>query len=340
MNVVRLNEYISNNTDAIETILTNLGCENIKYNKRNNEFRCSREVGWNPSAVKINCETLKFICYSTNEQGSIYNFIMNKKNFSFPKALSWTAELLGLEKDSLNAEIHLPFGGFYKNIIKSINEPELNMKVYPINILDDFGYNTNLSFLRDGISLDIQEKFLLGYDHLSDRITIPQWNFNGELVGVMGRSNEMDIPYEYRWLPIIPCSRSYTLFGYHQNYAEIQQQQLAIITESEKGVMQMASMGFNYGLATCTKNISAVQERYIKALRVSKVILAYDQGVKEEELIEEAKKLVVDNPIYKNRVGYIYDRYGELLALDKKESPTDKGGNVFRELINKHTIWI
>jgi hypothetical protein len=99
-------------------------------------------------------------------------------------------------------------------------------------------------------------------------------------------------------------------------------------------------MGYDCGLATCTRHISPVQERYLKALRTDNIILAYDQGIPEAELIIEASKLKISNSIYRNKVGYIYDKDGELMALGSKCSPTDNGKQIFRELINKYTKWI
>lgn len=340
MNVVRLNEILSDNEDAIMTILEGVGCASMRYNPSRKEIRCAREEGKNPLAVSVKVDSLYFKCFSTNEQGSIYNFVMNKLDLSFPEALNWVADLLNIDRSELKGDVKLPFGGFYKHLIKSSSEPEMAMQTYDKSVLDKYGLSSNLAFLWDGISLDIQERFHLGYDWETDRITIPQWNMNGELVGIMGRSNDPLIPHEFRWHPIIPCPRSYTLFGYHQNYAKIQQQQLCVVTESEKGVMQLATMGKNYGLATCTKSISAVQERYLKALRVEKIVLAYDQGLSQEELEHEATKLKLMNPIYKNKVGYIYDPKGDILALDSKDSPTDLGSKAFETLLNKYTIWI
>lgn len=340
MNVIRLNEYLSGNVDAIDEILNSLGCENIKLNIAKMEFRCSRDYGKNPSAVRVNINTLGFKCFSTGEQGSIYNFIMNKMGISFPEALRWVSRVLNLNKDEFAGQTIIPFGGFYKKLIRADIEPELSMKTYDESILQEFGQISNLAFLNDGIDIQTQEFFKLGYDQDTDRITIPQWDVNGNLVGVMGRSNDPDIPYEYRWMPVIPCSRSYTLFGYHQNYAAIQQQQVCIITESEKGVMQMRSMGYNFGVATCTRTISSVQERYLKALRVDKLILAYDQGLSEDDLRAEAVKLKNTNKIYSSDIGYIYDRNGDILKAGLKQSPTDLGRKAFNELVNNYTKWM
>lgn len=340
MNVIKLNEYLSGNSDAIEEILNNLGCTNIHLNSARNEFRCSRDFGKNPSAVKVDIDTLSFNCYSTGERGSIYNFIMSKKNLKFPKALEWTADILGLEKNRFSTQIVEPFGGFYKNLIRTATEPELYMNTYDEEILNEYGPRANLTFFKDGIDFVTQEFFNVGYDADSDRITIPEWDVNGRLVGIMGRSNDPNIDYKYRWMPIIPCSRSYTLYGYHINYSAIQQKQMCVVVESEKGVMQMKSMGYNFGLATCTNSVSSVQEKYIKALRVEQVILGYDQGISEEQLRYEALKLKLNNPIYCSKIGYIYDKDGEILKKDSKFAPTDLGRTAFNELLKNHVKWI
>ena len=88
--------------------------------------------------------------------------------------------------------------------------------------------------------------------------------------------------------------------------------------------MQLASMGLGYGLATCTKNISKVQERYLKALRIEEIIIAYDQGVSRDELEREAQKIKINNPVYANKVGYIFDKdeeEEELSDSDFEDNP-------------------
>lgn len=340
MNVIRLNEFLSGNKDAVETILANLGCENIRYNSSSEEFRFSLHEGKNPNSSVVKVNNLKFQCFSSNEKGSIYNLVMIKLRCSFPRALQWVTELLNLDKKKLSEEIQLPFGGFYKKILREKQEPELALPTYPESILDAFGHSLNMSFWKDGIDFSTQESFSLGYDVETDRITIPQWGVNGQLIGVMGRSNDPNIDYDYRWLPIIPCSRSQTLYGFHQNYAGIQNKQICVVTESEKGVMQLRSMGFGVGLATCTRTISATQAKYLKALRVDKIVIAYDEGVEREALEQEALKLKINNSIYANKVGYIFDQNGEILEKGSKNSPTDLGRENFRQLANHYTHWV
>ena len=211
MNVAKLNERISGDKDAIETLLACSDCTNISYNANHDNFRFSLYEGGNPTASVLDAKSLKFICFSSGDRGSIFNVIMLKKKKTFPEAVKWAARALKMDENELNRPTKLPFDGFYKDLRRGQNDLEWNMKTYPVEILREFGHVNTLAFLKDGINLKIQERFELGYDIQTDRITIPQWNINGELVGVMGRSNDPNIPHNQRWLPIIPCSRSHTL---------------------------------------------------------------------------------------------------------------------------------
>ena len=102
----------------------------------------------------------------------------------------------------------------------------------------------------------------------------------------------------------------------------------------------MSSMNCNIGLATCTDKISDVQQKYIKALNVSRTILAYDEGLEEDYIRSQAEKLKVDNSFMQNKVGYIYDKHNEILKKGAKQSPSDTGIKGFSELVKHHVVWI
>lgn len=340
MNVVKINEYLSGDYDAIIALLEALNLPNITINRNRHEIRCSREYGTNPTSVKIDVDTLFYKCFSTGSKGSIYVLIMERLDYSFPKALQWVCNVLGLDKRELNTEVKFPFGGYYKNIIKEADEPELYIPTYSEDILNGYFSGYSSLFAKEGINSITQRKFRVGYDPVTMRTTIPQWSVNGELIGVMGRLNETGCDKSVRWLPIIPCSRSLTVYGYHMNYVDIQQKRICLVLESEKSVMQMDSMGLNFGLATCTDSVSDTQAKYIKGLMVENVILGYDEGVDEENIRASAQKIVTDNPVFKNRVGYIFDDTGEVLPKGSKASPTDLGIDVLRELMRRKVKWL
>lgn len=340
MNALKLTEHLSNNRDDIQKILESLDYQNITYNSSHNEYRFAREYGRNPSSVRLSVDTLSFICFSTNERGNLYSLVMNKKFLNFPQALEYIANFLGLEKSNFNKAVKVPFGGFYKKLIREIQEPEMSMKTYDESILDEYLGKFNTMFFNDGISYKTQEKFNVGYDIWTNRITVPEYTFDGKICGIMGRSIDSNCTKEERWLPIIPCSRSLTLYGYHTNYECIQRKNLCVIGESEKFPQQLDTMGSNVGLGSCGCHLSDTQTKYIKGLLVSKNILAYDEGLEEEYIREEAKKLKIDNAVFHNDVGYIWDSEHQVIPKGSKGSPSDYGKEGYLYLMKNCVKWI
>ena len=195
-------------------------------------------------------------------------------------------------------------------------------------------------FRHDGIDFDTQKVFGVGYDIETQRITVPEYTLDGKLCGIMGRLNDKHCDKAERWLPIIPCSRSLTLYGYHRNYADIQDKNIVIIGESEKFVQQLYSMGCKTGLALCGCDVSTIQAKYIKSLMTSRVVLALDEGIAEDQIRSQAEKLITKNAMFTNKVGYIYDKDNKILAKDSKASPSDLGKQAFAELCKYNIVWL
>ena len=343
MNVLKLNEIISNDSDALYSIIESLGYNNITEKRGNHGgyFAFPNLDGDNKGAINVYKQSLNYNNYTRGgHKGNIYTLIMEVKKINFPKALDYAAKVLNLDKNDLDSKIEYPFGGFYLDIIKGVQEPELAMKTYDISILDDYANKYSQLFFEDGIDYETQQEYGVGYDVWSNRITIPEFTFDGKLCGIMGRLNERECAHEDRWLPIIPCSRNLTLYGYVTNYNNIKQRDLCIIEESEKGVQQMNTMNCKVGLASCGDNISTIQQKYIKALNVSRTILAYDEGLEEDYIRSQAEKLKMDNCFMKNKVGYIYDKKHEIMKKGSKCAPSDLGKQGFSELVKHHVVWI
>ena len=312
----------------------------ITYRNQKNELRFSREDGHNPTAMRLKLDTLKFDGFSINAHGNLYSLVMKTKHLSFPKALKYIAETLGLEKSQFRQKIRYPFGGFYKGLMREIREPEYSMTTYDDSILNDYIGKYNLMFFKDGINFQTQQFFNVGFDIETLRITVPEYTLDGRLCGIMGRLNDSRCPKDERWLPIIPCSRSLTLYGYHHNYETIQQKNIVVVGESEKFVQQLHSMGSYVGLATCGCDVSEIQAKHLKALMTSKIILAYDEGLEEDQIRTQAEKLILDNAMFRNKVGYVFDRDNLILPKGSKASPSDLGKGAFLELIKNHVTYI
>ena len=337
MNVAQITEYLIENKEKIGVVLEKAEFSNITF--KNNEYRCARDYGRNPTSIKVDATTLSSACFSTGTFGNLYTILQDKLDINFPQSLKFICTALGLDYSYEPKKINYPFGGYYKNIRKYDGSYIVNLETYDESILNKYERKCNRMFLDDGISLKTQIKYNVSYDYITDRIAVPWRNINGEIIGIMGRKNIRDWE-DYKWIPIIPFQKSQVVFGYYENYNSIQEKKTIFIGESEKFPMQLDSMGNKMGLATGRNYLSDVQVKYIKSLYANNIILCYDEGIEEDMLIKQAEKLVYKNNFFNNKVGYIYDRNNKILENGSKNSPSDMGKEKFKELLKNHIVWL
>ena len=199
MDVNVLTSKLENQPDKIIQILEALGFENIKFNPLKNNLRFAREEQRNPTSCMLDCGTLRFFVFSTNQKGNLFSLIMDVKRCSFPDSLKFAAQKAGISEEEVNIKTHWPFGGFFLKLMPDYEEEMEDLKTYPEETLEPYANKYNLRFIKDGISLDTQQKFGVGYDVESNRITIPERATDGSLVGIMGRAN-YECEHDKRWL--------------------------------------------------------------------------------------------------------------------------------------------
>lgn len=338
MDVFSLKNYIINNPDYIELVLEDIGFCKIKdFGK---EYRCALEENSNPTAVKVNKNTLSSSCYSINLKGDLIILVQYKLNLSFPKAIRKIAEIVGFKQEIHNEVYKLPFGGFYKNIQKLRDIEEVDIETYSDDLLNRFEKAPNLLFYNDGISPYIQTQYEIGYDSLTKRISVPWYSFDGNLCGVMGRLNKSKIlEEEVKWFPIIPFPKSKTLYGFVNNYHSILDKGIVMIGESEKHSMSLASKGLDVGLSLGGSFMSEIQANHVKSLFPKTIILMLDEGLEEDHSREIAKQLK-SNKFYRNNVGYVFDRKNTYLPKGSKMAPSDLDKVNINKLVKECTVWI
>lgn len=344
MDVIALKEYLKDQPDKIEQLLHSVDFCNIKRNSSRREIRCSRDYDRNPTSVviKYDLDNIPFTCFSTGLSGDIISLLQNKLDISFRSVLKYMYSALRLSDDALAPiERYLPFGAYYKKIQSKNSIKDIDLQTYPDEIMNDFKMSPNMLFLRDGISIDTQMKYNVGYDSTTMRVSVPWYNHNEEIVGVMGRINtqfpDADIS---KWLPIIPFAKSKAIYGYSLNYSDIQNKKVCMIGESEKLPQQLDSMGYKTGTSVGGSNISSYHQRYLKSLNAEKYILMFDEGLTEDKIRSEAEKLQAQNVFQQYQVGYVFDKYNEILKSGSKMAPTDLGKLAFKELYNNHIVWL
>lgn len=326
--------FLINNPDQIGDILEKMEFEDIR--DRGTYLTFPNKDGDNKTACVIYKDTLTYKNYTrVNCDGDILTLVMNDQKVTLRQATNLVANWLGLSEAVV--QIKRPFGGFYKSVLRPNDRPELHMPTYDESILAPYLHKFNKKFWRDGIDYMTQDFFNLGYCHDENAILIPTYTVDGDLCGCKARNNDPDCDYDRRWWAFIPYSKTYTLYGFHWNYQDILKKHKVILVESEKGVMQARSFGVNNVLAVSGSKISNTQVNYIRSLNCDEIIVAFDEGLYESEiLIESMKLLPKGNKDYK--VSYIFDDDNSILPKGSKCSPTDLGWKAFYSLLSNKKV--
>ena len=163
MDFKELQNTIVSRPEYIEQLLDTMGFENIQ--DKGEYYSCQNIGGDNPHAIAIYKDNLHYENFSHGSRGNLLTLVMETKGCSFPESIEYTAKTLGIK--SQNIRVVLPFGGFYKDIIRSESDSILDMKHYAERDLppaDALSYK----FLKDGVSLEIQQQVLFSDNlHLS-----------------------------------------------------------------------------------------------------------------------------------------------------------------------------
>ena len=184
-----------------------------------------------------------------------------------------------------------------------------------------------LKIWRDeGISDESMARFQVFYDPFSNRLVYPIRNQSGSIVNVGGRTLDPDwkakklrkYTYFYPW-----NNGMNIIYGLFENFKSIKQQHEIILFEGAKSVMLADSFGIKNTGALLTSHISTAQFRILAALGC-RVVLALDNDVDitKDHNAQKLKRYV--------HVSYLHDDKG---ILDEKDSPVDKGKEVFVELL-------
>lgn len=317
----QIKEKLINDTDLLIKILEDYGFCDTWIDKKQENLRCAYAEGENNTSVCVNLSNLYSTIFSKNVKGDIYSILQWKSGANFKQVHSKLNSYFGENHDDILFERKQLFGGVFKKYIGL----KQNDKVYDEKVLKPYGTKPNERFLEDGISIETQIKFGIGYDYQNHRITIPWRNIEGELIGISSRNND-DLSNAPKYLATIPFTKTNNLYGYYENYSEIVSKRKVIIVEAEKSVLQANSFGVNNLVAVGCHSLSLQQMDLLK-YNVDTITIMYDSDVDEDEVLSQCKK--IKSRLEDKRIFYCIDKKG---LLDDKCSPTDFGKEVFLEV--------
>jgi len=284
-----------------------------------------------------------FMCYTEEGVMNIFTFLKTyytNRNIDY----DWYQDIYKVILDCSNFK---PNEGFAPNKYQRVRDmyraPErVKLPTYPNGLIECFTKFYPKEWLNDGITKKTMDKFNIRYSPPQNKIIIPHYNPDGELVGIRGRAlNEWEVENVGKYLPVQIEGKWYShplslnLYGLNWTKENIKRTGVCFLVEAEKSVLQMEGWDFaNCSAAVCGSQFNKhALKLLMQTAHPREIVICFD---KEEEPGKEDyfNKLYQMGKKYSTYAdfSFIYDRE-DLLEL--KDSPTDKGPDVFWKLYNR-----
>lgn len=335
--------YINNTNEIIfQTICHNEVAEDgsmkLYYYKKNKRFHC-----YTHCSETFNLYTLieKVFCLHGGNKVETRNDKKEKNDFCFFDTVKYVIDRTNFSLD-FNSEIEK-----YKSekLKYKRKNRTLQLPTYSNSILDIFDKTYPIEWINDGISYSAMDAFNIRYSTSRNKIIIPHYNIQNQLIGIRGRAlNKEEVELYGKYMPIEieniwynhPLSQN--LYGLNLSKEIISKKRKAVIFEGEKScLLYYGYFGKedNISVACCGSSVNKTQvDLLIKNCNLDEIIIAFDKEYVEtndEKGEKYFNKLYNICKKYNNYVNFsfIFDRDN---LLELKDSPVDKGIDIYKKL--------
>ena len=290
-------------------------------------------------------DTHLFMCYTECGGMNIFSFLKHfYETRDYP--YDWNKDILQVVLQCSAANLNKVEGRYKpKRDLYKYQKNLKSLEIFDKSVLNTFVRYYPPEWLNDNISTAAMDKYDIRYSISQNKIIIPHFNINGDLIGIRGRAlNEYEIENFGKYMPVQIEGKWYShplslnLYGLDKNWKNIKKDGIAFIFESEKSVLQCESFEMkNYAVASCGSNLNKFQINLLMKHCVPRyVVLCYDneENPKETKYFQKLWNMCKKYSNYCN-ISFVYDRDG----LSKlKDSPSDNGEKIFRKLLEERII--
>lgn len=326
---------------------------NSQYDERENHIIfptiCHNPIGTEASMkLYYYKDSYTFHCYTEcGESFDIFELIRRIKSLNKLGDCGEDFYTIVLEiANFINYNVHQQYAGEYISEIDIYedNDNRIQLKEYDKNVLDVFRWYPTPEWLNEGISEETMRKYNILYYDYHNKIIIPHYDIDDRLIGIRARTLDEEEAAKYgKYGPVrvqdtmYRHSLSLNLYGINKNKNDIKDLKTAIIFEGEKSILKYNDLyDYNISVASCGSSLNLKQLHIlVKQLNVQNVILAYDKeftdfNTQDATTYYQKLKRICDK--YKNYCNFyfLYDFHN---LLDLKDSPIDKGKEVFEQLL-------
>lgn len=271
-----------------------------------------------------------FYDYSSGIGGNIYTFVKHYNKCSSKEAIDILKKYAGFEGESIVPREKMAA----TMTCKRFKQPKSSRKesastVLPNDYMERYEKRDDKLAVweQEGISRESLDKFQVYYDSFSDRLVYPIRNIEGKIVNIGGRTldplwkekKQRKYTYFHSW------GTMDAIYGLAENMEYILKAHEVILFEGCKSVLLADTWGIHNTGAILTSHLNPHQFKILARLGC-RVVFALDKDVRvrDDHNINKLKQYV--------NVFYICDTNN---LLDDKDSPVDRGKDIFKELYDE-----
>ena len=289
MNGQSLSNLIRSKVDIVDVI-----GERIPLVKKGKNFFCICPFhdDTNPS-MSVSREKQIYTCFTCHATGNVFTFLMNYDKMSFPEALKYLGDKVGVDTKGVKLEkTESKFQKFYQMY-------DLTSKYYQNNLLSSYGEEARKYLTSRGLNKDIIKKFQVGlslpnnndltellvkkkydiadlnkyglsvnnYDIYKDRIMFPLFDISGKVIGFSGRIYKDIDEAKYINTKETPIFiKGEQLYNYHIAKESVRTSKYLIIMEGFMDVIRASTIGLDNCIALMGTALTHEQMKLIKRL--------------------------------------------------------------------------
>lgn len=287
--------------------------------------RCPLHYDKTPSLV-VNPQKGYWKCFSCERKGKLLNWMTTFEELSYPAACGKVLKLAGMSNGSVTvSESDNLLEKFNRELDKKKSDPPVR------EILDYAWYAkfprfTYQPWVDEGIPDWIQKVYDVRFDERTKQVLVPQYDAEDRLIGAKGRTTfanyrELGVP---KYMNVRKLGMIDFFEGMHVAREEIDRTKSIIIFEGVKSAMKAYGWGAKNSVAAGSCNLTLPQIELVLKMGIKNVMIAFDK----DKDIEHVRRSVGELAGMAN-VFCLIDKDG---LLGTKDSPVDKGFDVFREL--------
>lgn len=296
----------------IDKLFERLGLQQISRKGSNIYSVCPFHEGAdNPTGFSYNVKKGFGYCFTQcHKKYSLADVVMQAYGYSFPQAINYLADLVGVEITFLSNKTSGGDNIAFLNQVKRANALKFEVEYEPFDekVLERYVPKMHTKLRQEGFDHSVRDYFNIGFcmsGYLQNRITIPIDSYEGNIITVSGRSVLDDEDLEMINIPKYKIyhgtDKSRTLYNVSRAIPYIDITREVIVVEGFKSVWRLHQWDIRNVVATMGSSISTDQILILLKLG-SKIVVCGDRD-------EAGKKL-------NNKVVKTLKKYSDVYIMD------------------------